>query len=257
MAFYDGRVHDFPQADATSSAVFEYNMPNDTTSGGYNYCTQGQQPPSDNTTSAVASPDAAYPVHHQDSQSDESTRLIVHDPTHLAPSCNAPTRLIVDTMGFFFSGEEFYIKELAFYNPATHTSWHGLFKPPFQKGWWKKKGIDFLKHGTDFHGLNWESGEYPYSALYSIFAFFSQNAVFYAKGDFKCRWIQQFASTTVVNLGRIGCPSLKELPHECTCIHHNTYRKECALNNAVKLGKEFAKMYDMNAVPPPQPPTED
>ena len=107
------------------------------------------------------------------------------------------------------------------------------------------------------HGLKWEAGEYPYSALYPTFAFFSQNAILYAWSDIKCRWIQQFTTAPVINLQFLGGSDPKDLPHECACIHHNTYTKECALNNVVKLGKDFARMYNMVEPPPPPPPPND
>ena len=54
---------------------------------------------------------------------------------HHSPSRNI---LIVDLEGFQLK-KDFYVKELAFYNPTTMTCWTGLFNPPFDRQFVKKK----------------------------------------------------------------------------------------------------------------------
>ena len=236
MAFFqeNGGMYAFPQDDATSSTLCGHHLPNDPADGRYNHCPEGQQPPSENTAPTLAATDGTYPTDHQ------------------ATPCDESTRLIVDVEGFQVCND-FFVKELAFYNPTTHKSWHGLFKPPFEKGFFKKKGLNCVENNR--HGLKWGSGEYPYSALYPTIAFFTQNATLFAKGDQKCQWIQQFTTAPIINLEQLGCPPAKQLPHECLCPHHNTYLKECALENAVRLGKYFGQMYNMvSPTPPPNSP---
>ena len=235
MALYDGRMYDFPQNDAATSSFCRHSLPNDPTDGRDNYCLEGQQSSSQNTSSPVGATFGAHPADNQ------------------TPQCDESTRLIVDVVGFNV-GKDFFIKELAFYNPTTDMAWQGLFKPPFEKELFKKKGLNCLDSNTQLHGLRWDAGDYPYSALYPTIAFFAQSGTLYASGEERCQQIQQFSTATIMNLEAMGCPPAKWLPHECLCPNHNTYNSECALDRAVRLGRHISQMYNM--VPPKQAPPE-
>lgn len=240
MAFFleNGGMYDLPPNGPSGSTVGGYHMPYDPADERYSHYPEGQQSMGENRAQTLATTDGSYSTDHQ------------------APKCAESNVLIVDVVGFQVS-KDFFVKELAFYNPTTHMSWLGLFKPPFEKGYLKKKGLKCIDFSTDdLHGLKWNSGDYPYSAVYSTIAHFAQNATLYAKGDEKCQWIQQFTTSPILNLELIGCPPANQLPHECLCLHHNTYIKECALDKAVRLGKYFAQMYNMVPPTPPNTPSD-
>ena len=59
----------------------------------------------------------------------------------------SPNVLIIDLEGFHLR-KDFYVKELAFYNPTTMMCWTSLFKPPFDRQFVKKK------YATDMEFVN-------------------------------------------------------------------------------------------------------
>lgn len=155
---------------------------------------------------------------------------------------------IIDVEGFQLS-KDFFVKELAVFNPVTENSWVGLFKPPFESLYLKKKGLQCINYCTDnFHGLKWDQGEFPYSAIYPMISHFANNATLYAKGQQKCAWLRQFTSAPVIDLETLGCPPAKELPHACLCMNHNTLFKTCAMDKAIRLGRYLVHMYDMQPI---------
>lgn len=230
MAFVqeDGRMYDLTQNDNPSHDVQGCQLQNDT-EGRWNCSGIGrqQQQPSRNSSQPMATSDGTYPTYCQDPQSPQ------------------PNIFIVEVEGFQIF-KDFYVKELAFYNPSTCNTWLGLFKAPFDKGILKKKGLKCIDYCIEnFHGLRWEQGDFPYSAIYPIISHFAHNAILYTKGLDKCRWIQQFTTAPVINLEQLGCPPAQELPHASLCQHHNTYHKTCALDKSVRLGKYLSQLYEM------------
>ena len=184
---HNGRMYGFAKDDAPNSSFYRHGLSNDSTDRRDNNCPEGQQSSSQNPSASVGFTFGAHPTDNQ------------------TPQCDESTRLIVDVVGFKV-GKDFFIKELAFYNPSTHKSWQGLFKPPFEKELFKKKGLNCLDSNTQLHGLRWDAGDYPYSALYPTIAFFTQNAILYASGEEKCQQIQQFTTATIMKLAAMGCP---------------------------------------------------
>lgn len=229
----NGRMHGCSEDGPSTSTGGGHLLPDDSASGWDSHSPEGQPSTSGNSINTVAAPGGPYPANCQAAQGVE------------------PNVLIIEVEGFQV-GKDFFVKELAFYNPALHMTWQGLFKPPFDKRLLKKKGQNCIDFCTEnFHGIKWESGDYPYCALYSVISHFADGFVLYAKGDQKCQWIQQFTTAPIINLEQLGCPPAKQLPHECLCHLHNTFLKDCALDKAVRLGKFYARMYNM--VPPIAP----
>ena len=76
---------------------------------------------------------------------------------------HVPNVVIIDLEGFLLRNH-FYIMELAFFNPTTMMCWTGLFNPPFDRQFVKKKYTTDMDWATrHLHGLKWEEGQYPYS----------------------------------------------------------------------------------------------
>ena len=64
------------------------------------------------------------------------------------------------------------------------------------------------------HGLNWESGHYPYCYLQQIFDSIALRfplATFYAKGTEKIETLQKLLKKDVINLEILLCPKIKNL----------------------------------------------
>lgn len=162
-----------------------------------------------------------------------------------------PDTLFVGVEGFQLNND-FYLKELAFFNPVTMQCWSGLFKPPFDKKYMKKKGADAIDTITrNVHGLKWDDGAFPYPMAYYVVSHFGSENLLYSKGKDVCAWLQQFTTTPIIDLDQFGCPPLKELPHGCLCLHHNTLDKSCAIDKAVRMGQFFSKVFALQPVAQP------
>ena len=195
-------------------------------------CNHLEQPKSGDTTPTVAQDGGSHAVDCQ------------------APQGSKPNIFVVEVEGFQVYGD-FYVKELAFYNPTTHKCWSTLFKPPFEKKHLKKKGLQCIEYSTtNIHGLKWEDGIYPYSALYTVVSHFASSSILYAKGLQKCKWLQQYTCSSIYDLDQLGCPPAKDLPHQCLCMYHNSVLKDCALDKSLRLGKYVADMFQMMPGPP-------
>jgi len=156
--------------------------------------------------------------------------------------------LIVDVEGFQLK-KDFYVKELAFYQPFTKEYWLATFKPPFDRQYVKKKYCTDMDWVTrNLHGLKWEEGQYPYSMAYYMINHFGSHFLLHAKGEEKSLWIQHQTPFTVINLELMGSPKAKELPFGCFCTFHNTLEKSCALDKAVRLGQFYEGLFTMHPI---------
>ena len=153
--------------------------------------------------------------------------------------------LIVDVEGFQLN-KDFYVKELAFYQPSTREYWAATFKPPFGRQYVKKRFASDMDWVTrNLHGLKWEDGQFPYAMAFHMISHFGSTYQLYAKGEEKSLWVQQQTPFTVVNLELLGFPKAKELPFGCFCRHHNTLEKSCALDKAVRLGTYYNELFSL------------
>ncbi len=155
---------------------------------------------------------------------------------------------IVDVEGFQIK-QDFFIKELAFYNPYSKQMWSGVFHAPFDRAYLKKKGQECIEYASsNLHGLRWEQGQYPYSMSYHLISHFGKKGNLYAKGSQKCVWLQQYTTSPVTNLEVFGCPPPKDLPQAYLCIEHSSLEKACAMDKAIRLGNYMASLWEMKNV---------
>ena len=148
-----------------------------------------------------------------------------------------PSILIVDYNGFQLD-DDFFIKELALYQPFAKTYWVGTFKRPFNKCYCKKKILDSIDQQTLRHMLSWDEGEYPYFMLPHILKYFSSLQHLYAKNSEKACELYKFTDYPVNILY-----SPENLPFGSYCSFHDATKYYCALDNAVRMGQYFVQMH--------------
>ena len=163
-----------------------------------------------------------------------------------SPTTNA---LIVDAEGFQLK-KDFYVKEMAFYNAVTKEHWVGTFKPPFDKKCMKKKfARDIDIYVQAFTGLKWEEGTFPYNVAFTMLTYFGNKHQLYARGKDTCQWIQQHTSLSVVDLEELGCPIIDALPFRSYCVQHNSLKRTCALDRAMRMGYYLMDMFSLKTLP--------
>ena len=224
----NGRIYGAPQ-DLTSDPAETWDVVRDDSAfGGYSGSVEGQPGSCTASPSIVASVDGEIRTGGQSSWSP------------------APNILVIDVEGFQLK-KDFYVKELAFYNPHTMQCWTGLFKPPFDRSSMKKKFVaDMDWASRNMHHLKWEDGEYPYSMAGTMIAHFGNSHQLYAKGHEKCLWIQQYSLTPVIDLEQLGCPRAMDLPFGANCTFHNNC--SCAIDKAVRLGRYLVNLFTLTPI---------
>lgn len=160
--------------------------------------------------------------------------------------------LMVDAEGFWFK-DNFYVKELAFYQPLTGQSWVGTFTPPFDKKCLKSSHATVLSRGQG-HGLPWEGGEYPYGMAFTMIAHYTKHHKMYAVGLFKCLWLAQFSASLICDMEeQLGYgPEKRGLPLgksvKCLCAFHDVSTHSCALNACFQMGLYYMKLFTMSSI---------
>ena len=155
-----------------------------------------------------------------------------------------PPPLMVEAQGFWVK-DDFYVKQLAFFNPISRVGWEGTFKPPFDKTGFKPSYLKKLLSPNGDYELQWEEGEYPYSLAITMIAYFAQHYTLYSNGRFKCQWFEKFASSSVIDLE----DHLNYGPHnrrDRNKIYHcSTHGSElncaCPMKCCFKMGDYFMK----------------
>lgn len=159
----------------------------------------------------------------------------------------SPSALIVDARGCELK-DNFFIKELAFYNTATCEHWVGTFKPPIDRSYLRKKYVKDLDQQCG-RTIGWDEGAYPYQMVFTMLNYFGKSAQLHALGSELCRWIQTYTSLCVVNLEELGCPrDVNALPTLSThnCIYHSDDNDViCALGKAKRLGLYLNSVFSM------------
>ena len=121
--------------------------------------------------------------------------------------------VVLDFEGFRHKKSGFIIKELAVSTEnycdtvsfLPPTSFNILSSSERRSYSWVSKYL---------HGLNWESGDYPYCYLQQIFDSIALRfplATFYAKGTEKTETIQKLLKKDVINLEILLCPKIENL----------------------------------------------
>lgn len=195
----------------------------------------------------------AYPQHQISHESHAPTASNSHE---VMPSqqCQPFSQqesdiLIVDMEGFTLK-DEFFVKELAFYNPCTMQCWVGTFKPPYDKKYIKSCYSKTMREeAIEMHGLKWDDdGLYPYSMAFTMINRFANTHQLLAKGRRNCLWLQQYTDTILIDLEQYGCPPASELPFGCYCQFHNSTFKSCALDKAVRMGRYYVNLFTMKPI---------
>ena len=148
--------------------------------------------------------------------------------------------IVIDFQGFKDNNNEFIIKELAVRPLNRKFAIHKIVLPPFEYetlDYEKRKEVQWLY--LFYHGLQWDSGSEPYDTmLYELkeLCYFCKKI--YVKGEEKAHFLRALLQREVIELGALGCPSVKELSSEYLCVFHREKKNNnyvCALDNAYKL----------------------
>lgn len=141
--------------------------------------------------------------------------------------------VVIDFQGFQLAPHSFVVKELAFYD--IHHDYHGRwsFQPPYA---WEKLSARKQKTYTwiirNVHGMSWESGDLPYTALRRILMFlFEAYDTIYVKGLEKVKFLQKLSPSNITNLNDMKCPKIQNLRIPTVkCPFHKPQFHYCALN---------------------------
>ena len=148
-------------------------------------------------------------------------------------------KVVIDFEGFKYQKRNFIIKELAVYGEYQDTIY---FLPPQSfSSLSKSEQVCYQWITKNLHGLNWESGNYPYEKLKSIFESISLRyplSEFYAKGKEKSDFLSSLLKRPVINLDDLGCPKIEHIPSSYYfCSRHyfqsKKFRKHCARRKSV------------------------
>ena len=153
-----------------------------------------------------------------------------------------PNILIVDYTGFQLE-QNFFIKELALYNPFAMTYWVGSFQKPFSKTVCKKKILDQIDAQTLHHGLSWDGGQYPYSLLPHFLKYFTCVHNLYATCAEKTNELQCLTDSPICHLNFED-----SFAFGSHCPLHDATKFYCALDRAVRVGQCFANMYSFKSM---------
>jgi len=143
------------------------------------------------------------------------------------------------------------IKELAIATPFYNACI--LLKPPneFAKLSLVEQKVNcwLSKH---MHKIDWNAGNHDYILLRSIcIGFTSPNALYFAKGEEKCKLLSKLFDRYFVNLEEFDCPPISKIVKDksgtahcsvCPSIHSNDF-VHCAYNKVVGLHEWVTKHY--------------
>ena len=134
--------------------------------------------------------------------------------------------VVIDFEGFRHKKSGFIIKELSV--QSENFSDTLLFGPP--KNFSELSSSELKSHNwvsKFLHGIEWTSGEYPYTYLETYFIFLTlrfQSGFFYAKGTEKCHKIAELLKRPVQNLEELNCPKIETLAiaYTSSCGFHSS-----------------------------------
>ena len=163
-----------------------------------------------------------------------------------------PNVLVVDARGCFLK-DDFYVKELAFFNTLRDEYWVGTFKPPMDRSYLKKKYVKDIDRDLAALGLEWEGGTFPYQVAFTMLNYFGKDMQLYARGNPLCQWIQQYTSLCPVNVEELGYPprGYPEDPQDPVrdgglCPYHPNPGK-CALDGAMHVGLYMHDLFSLKS----------
>lgn len=147
---------------------------------------------------------------------------------------------IVDVQGFKRPVNKFVLKELAVLRFDDDQLSTALFQPPFD---WFCLPAKYQYTNSwlqrNYHGLSWYSGDLSYAMIRDVLvSLLCGVSRIYVKGAEKIAWLRDHYDSTIVDLEKLGCPSLQKLRSASAsrCLHHTTCVKFfCAAENAELL----------------------
>lgn len=148
---------------------------------------------------------------------------------------------VVDFQCFYNDANEFIIKELAIVDTFDFRRQQWFFKQPHNLSLLsnqKRKLASWLT--TSLHGMQWEDGEVEYAEVNRILERYTERfTLLFCKGLEKARYLCKVLKREVIDLERLGCPSLKELDDfDLPCLlpeHDDNCKNRCALKTASRL----------------------
>lgn len=160
------------------------------------------------------------------------------------PMCT-PNVLMVDFTGFEFH-EDFFIKELALFQPFNKACWVGTFQKPFSNHSWNKKMLKTTEIQTQtIHGLRWDDGQYPYHMLSQLLYYLGQYHIFYVKNAEKANVLQHVTDFAICHLQNVQLSSSSRSSY---CQFHDPTQYYCALDHAVGMGQCFVDMFSFKTM---------
>ena len=164
-------------------------------------------------------------------------------PLQSFPACPTPQIMIVDFEGYEFENN-FFIKELAFYDPFGMSHWVSTFQSPFALTSCKKRLVENIeKQQLELHGLEWGSGQLSFSSQAQVVFSFSSNYQLFAQNAKKCQVLENISNCTITDLSCLNMPAVYELPFGSFCSFHDSTKFSCALDKAVRMGQYFLNSY--------------
>lgn len=159
--------------------------------------------------------------------------------------------VVIEFEGFQVKTNDFVIKELAFYvvDHGYHARWS--FLPPYP---WEQLTVKNRKSYAWLtrycHGLRWDSGELPYSALERIVSsLFISYKTIYTKGLEKTKFLEKISKRKIFNLNDFGCPKIDSLKRTVlNCPSHKSHFKHCALLKAFSYGEYIKERLNLDFV---------
>ena len=147
--------------------------------------------------------------------------------------------VVLDVEGFRHRKEKFIVKELgactedyldcvSFLPPTSYSELTTQQKQSFS---WLTRNL---------HGIEWETGNYPYIYLTQIIQSVrlrNPGSIFYAKGEEKVKFLSDLLDCSIIDLNSLACPSISVNYFTQNCQNHskgkNIFNNYCAKEKAI------------------------
>lgn len=142
---------------------------------------------------------------------------------------------ILDLQGFKSNDNNFIVKELFILKEKSSFSF--LFKPPFAEGELTSKAWLAKEYCTkNIHGLEWDSGDVPYTQLEEIIKTNCQTDRVMCKGSEKAGFFKKILEKPIFDLDQVLFKKLELLPISSVINCPNDHQGyTCAKKNCYKM----------------------
>ena len=120
---------------------------------------------------------------------------------------------------------------MSFLPPTSYTSYSELTTQQKQSFGWLTRNL---------HGIEWDTGNYPYIYLTQIFQSVrlrNPGAIFYANGKEKVKFLSYLLECSIIDLNSLACPSISVNYFTQNCQNHskgkNNFNRHCAKEKAI------------------------